>query len=381
MTFPKVCGTLSELLLEVLKLTPPPRVCIICREKHADGTKHLHYYLEFNKKLDIKNPRYFDTLIPIEIDGKAHHGNISTVRNVGATLQYITKDGDYELYGITETELKIIVQGLNYKLADVVARIIHDPSIDEIALEFPQKYVLHHNGLTKLCNIVRKRNATHIVPYKWPTGIGNDIALLHEHAPQKIFIRLMKWLHDNFGDLSVLKPRKSTQLFICGPTGIGKTRLLCWLNAHWRGFLISSNEKFYDGYNDDDYDFIYIDEFHGNKKIQWMNTLLAGENQVIAIKSSQYQKRRNLPVIILSNLSPDECYPNVIRYKRRVYDAFLARLTVINFNEEEDQSDELHNFIDSLENDNDTGHLVPLQPPPEKSGGKAGGQFYDFNLE
>ena len=45
---------------------------IIAKEKHDDGTDHLHVYLSMAKKLNIKSSKFFD----IEDDnGTVYHGN------------------------------------------------------------------------------------------------------------------------------------------------------------------------------------------------------------------------------------------------------------------------------------------------------------------
>lgn len=67
---------------------------VISREEHKDGTFHLHAYFLFSKKIDTKNPRFFDV--------EGHHPNIKVVtRTPDKVFAYIMKHGNY----ITDVDL------------------------------------------------------------------------------------------------------------------------------------------------------------------------------------------------------------------------------------------------------------------------------------
>lgn len=61
--------------------------CIIGRENHGDGGKHLHVFIAFKRRFSTRNPRYFDV--------EGFHPNI---KRVGYTpwksYDYAIKDGD-----------------------------------------------------------------------------------------------------------------------------------------------------------------------------------------------------------------------------------------------------------------------------------------------
>ena len=82
---------------------------------------------------------------------------------------------------------------------------------------------------------------------------------------------IAKWLNDNLG-----KPRKfkQPQLFISGPKNMGKTTLIEQLREYFNIYDIPLNEDFYDFYADNRYDLAVIDEFKGQKPIQWLNLFL-----------------------------------------------------------------------------------------------------------
>lgn len=60
---------------------------IIAREKHADGSDHLHAYLKLDKKIDVRSASLFDL--------RNHHGNYQSARSATKVKKYCTKDGNY----------------------------------------------------------------------------------------------------------------------------------------------------------------------------------------------------------------------------------------------------------------------------------------------
>lgn len=61
------------------------------QEPHKSGRWHVHLYIEFFDKIDVKSPDYFD----IEFYGN-RHPNIQKPRNLSKLWRYIKKGGDYE---------------------------------------------------------------------------------------------------------------------------------------------------------------------------------------------------------------------------------------------------------------------------------------------
>ncbi len=334
LTFPKCDKTPKEVLSKCVSLNPQPKVIIVAREQHNDGSYHIHIFIEFFLKKDIRNPLYFDHLC-------GQHGNISSVRNVHSTLRYITKDDHWVIFGLTRKALGIIISGTSYTLGEVAAFIADTPDINEVAVKYPTHFIHYHGGLSHLCDIHRHRASTKTVPFLRVNLHRSYFGNINVQS-----LALLDWFEnafitDHFGPL----PLRTRQLWLHGVTGCGKTRFLAFLNKHYRGFLVAASEKFYNGYNDYDIDFIYMDEFHG-KPIYWMNSLLGGEPMNMAFKGGQYCKRLNKPVIISSNLTPGQCYTNISLHRPLVWEAFLSRLVVI------DVSDaNLHALIDILDDE------------------------------
>lgn len=100
LTYPQ-CDKEKEWLMEKLMRLAPEVVVVSKEDHHETEGKHLHAFVEFGKKKDIKDPRYFD------FDG--FHPNIGKDKTYGNKtaksskidmIKYVIKDGDYIEYGI-----------------------------------------------------------------------------------------------------------------------------------------------------------------------------------------------------------------------------------------------------------------------------------------
>lgn len=86
LTWPR-CDASKELCLDTLRNIAAVAKYVICREQHADGTNHLHAAVMFSRKLDVRNPAYFDIT-----DGMVvYHGNYQSARRWVAAINYVKK--------------------------------------------------------------------------------------------------------------------------------------------------------------------------------------------------------------------------------------------------------------------------------------------------
>jgi len=161
------------------------------------------------------------------------------------------------------------------------------------------------------------RNKSHIHSMKheldmWSHEDGmkpiEQIQLKYRRDPDLIYQDrvIVSWLVKN---LCMKRPFKAKQLFITGPPDVGKTHLVNYLSEFLRVYHIPANEDFYDHYTDD-VQLCVLDEFKAQKTVQWMNEFLQGSLMSLRKKGSQYLKRSNPPVIILSNYTLEDCYKN-----------------------------------------------------------------------
>lgn len=103
LTYPQCNISKEEMLEYILTLYPSDYICV-AEEKHEDGSPHLHAFVTWTKKHNIRNVRYFDY--------KGFHPNMKGTRDIDGTLKYVKKDGhfiehggkrDFDLYGAAKT--------------------------------------------------------------------------------------------------------------------------------------------------------------------------------------------------------------------------------------------------------------------------------------
>lgn len=259
---------------------------VISQEKHQDGNFHLHLYLEFPDKKHIRQADYFDF-----IGGK--HGDYETTKNRRKWIEYVVKhDSEYAAKGI---DVKAVLAKKASKCGEIAGLLDKGKSTEDVRK--------HDNGYFMI-------NKKKIEEY------GAYISIIHEREkleewkePDWINLtgsnrKIGKWLADNIRRSRQLK---APQLFIHGPPNHGKTTLIEFLKKSLSVYHIPTTEDFYDAF-DNDYDLCVIDEFKGQKSIQWLNQFLDGQVMTIRKKGSQYLKKKNIPCIILSNYELKDCY-------------------------------------------------------------------------
>jgi len=121
-------------------------------------------------------------------------------------------------------------------------------------------------------------------------------------------IRIASWLRRN---LRNPRPHRQAQMWIRAPPGAGKTSLIMWLEKTFNLAIYywPKDEKWWDGYSDGCFDLIVLDEYRSQKMITELNPILSGDYTPLSRRNAPpLVKRNNLPVIILSNFCPEECY-------------------------------------------------------------------------
>jgi len=89
-TFPK-CPVLRDVFDEVFKGKFRPSEFASAREQHADGSFHLHLFVGYRSRKDVRSARHFD----VTVDGVTYHPNIQRVRSRNQWLEYISKGEDH----------------------------------------------------------------------------------------------------------------------------------------------------------------------------------------------------------------------------------------------------------------------------------------------
>lgn len=171
----------------------------------------------------------------------------------------------------------------------------------EILKMFPSVALAQHKNVTAMCNMAKEAAIASIVLKDW-MGVGvKDRA---GDAMRQIAI----WISTEIRSAS--RPIKSPQLWITSEPSKGKTTFFSEMSQYLRIFTLTMDEKYIEGW-DDDVDLVVIDEFTGQKPISFMNAFVDGQVVNLAVKGgTRVQKKKNVPVVVLSNLTPEQVYGN-----------------------------------------------------------------------
>lgn len=206
LTYPQ-CPLTPQEVLDSISKEEELEYYIVAQEQHKDGNKHIHAYLLFKKKLNIKNEKKFD----IKLEGKTYHPNMQGVRSWKNVIKYVTKDGNYVTNYTKEVIDKIVNDNMKVgelytkarelakekKVSEALGVLEHSKTVRDL--------VIHGNAITKnLRSLAVKRKAPEYeledfrVDFQWnrnktlvmwgPTDTGKT-SLAKALLPKALFIR------------------------------------------------------------------------------------------------------------------------------------------------------------------------------------------------
>jgi len=334
LTFPQWKGneTLQELLEKLHKFWKAKNKiveeAVVTIEKHGaskkaakghqegvDPGKHIHMCFKLNKKHHVKSVNFFD-----ELGGK--HGNIQTCRDYKACQIYCAKKDNLDNVITHNVDIDAVVESTKSKKGvkhETVARFVMETprTMFELNENFPG-YVLQNqrkcSGYLKLVKSFGKQ----VTPY---LGIGNVI------GKPPATIQVVSWLNNNLPPKE--RPFKQSQLWLWGPSNMGKTTLRMELSKHFKAYNVCDEEKWWSGFNTW-HEIAFFEEFNGYKTLSQMKQFLDGSEVELGQKGEDpILKDKNIPVIILSNNPPDVVYKNAALENPNAFTPLLERLKVI----------------------------------------------------
>jgi hypothetical protein len=146
LTYPH-SNTLPATLGAHLESLSNTKYCLVAKELHADGEPHLHAFVIFSEKKNIRQANFFDH------DGR--HPNIVSPRDRKATVAYIKKDAPTgeNLYESGEFSGAIDKDAAWRAVVDATTAIeVHQI----LATAHPREYVLHHDKVEYFANKKQK---------------------------------------------------------------------------------------------------------------------------------------------------------------------------------------------------------------------------------
>lgn len=293
LTWPKNDADAGDVLNKICDLFGADNVSYVCvsHEDHEDGTPHLHAVVCLKKACDIRNVATLDA-----VTGK--HGNYQSARNVKDVYAYVRKGGDFCERG---TPPQICIG----KKSDAIAQSIREGKPLDSVEEMDPGYFMQH--LTKIQ-----------VYHKWT-----------QIKKQRLQTRPPPLVYSNWGfkfEINFPREFKQKQYWIVGPPNTGKTTFINdLLGLQYRGYIMPKN-NYWNDWDDDAYDFAYIDEYKGQLPITLLNEFLQGSKMKLQGRYSDVEKNRNIPVFILSNFDPIGAYKNSAKTE---VDPLISRLHII----------------------------------------------------
>lgn len=357
LTFPRCDFPLEDFQANLIEFFGDTlKIGIVCQEEHEDEGLHLHAAVSLNASFQTTNSRIFDKLVD-----PPKHPNIQKRFTGGQAkaFQYVAKDGHW--LPLPEDKLLEVQAIVNVKKKiseKIVTAINEGKSLDEIDDLHPT-YLLQ--------NLKRVRD------YHDFRGLKSKRSQFAEASKQKVFVRaapgysntsnraIATWLRHN---IRQTRTHRQKQLWIKAPAGAGKTTMILMLEREFNlsVYYWPKDEEWMDGYSDGAYDLMLLDEFRAQKRITTLNPILSGDPTPISKRNmAPTVKRDILPVIILSNFTPHECFHNCTaaqlaplldRLDVIICDSFIR---IIPISEEE--------WINYLMNDQEDEDFPPIAEP------------------
>lgn len=284
------------------------QVLVVATEDHKEEGKHLHVYIETRKTMYTTKPTFFDLtrLCTINTNDR-YHPNILIPKNKQSWMKYTIKGGNYKCFpqGF-DPKLQLGAQEKHQakiKITDAIATEVYKgTSLSSLRATFPGFMLLHSKVVQQFYNQVSidKEQIERAKKFNTIFRFVGDGELNNQ--------RIAGWINDNVIHNHQFR---QLQLWIWGPTKIGKTSLEEMLNRNGCNIHLVdySSKDYYEGLTDET-QLIVFDEYKAQKTITEMNKLTDGSLCQVNQKGGSYKFKRPMPVLVLSNFSIKQCYSN-----------------------------------------------------------------------
>jgi len=376
----------KEALLSQLKaLFKEATYILVCRENYKERQwYHLHAVVccervKHFRKHDFADVRVWNSVAEQERYGAEgrqlivpdrdrnkdfhmKHGNYASAKYLDKAIKYVMKDGDILEYGERLIAVPKIKES-EKKSTTIATMLQTGQSLTEVNESDPGYFMVNMNKIIDYANWLEMNNVQQRKTF--PAIVRNvDPAQLSQ--PE---VAIFDWILGNVCDgttLGMTRKLRQKQLWIHGGFGMGKTTFIQTLHEYLRIFIPIYSTDFLDGYADSAYDLIVFDEFKGQKAITFLNSFIDGSFQRYNVKNRHTIKRKNLPVIFLSNYPPERVYSKVDDLDLSKQ-AFVDRLEVIEVGNVYKLIDEMNKAV-AIEADQQAAPAdLPLNLAPESA--------------
>jgi len=300
---------------------------VICQEDHKDQEgQHLHAAVCLKKAMNSRDKRVFDTLVV-----PPKHPNIMTRFTGGAlkAFQYVMKDGNFLPLG-TGFDLSTFIEQASKKKDTKTSLILKDiqkgTSLDELVDDHAEYLLQNLRKVKEYLDFLSLRERRMLFAEAQTQRVRVSPADSYSSSWNQ---EIASWLNLN---LRNQRAHRQKQLWICAPPGMGKTSMVMMLEKEFKlqVYYWPKEEVWWDAYSDGAYDLIVLDEFHSQKTITQLNPILSGDPTPLSRRcSAPLTKRDNLPVIIMSNYLPEECFSKVAANAPSKLAPLIDRLTIV----------------------------------------------------
>jgi len=296
LTYPKCSVHHGSMLMSVIKTFGDNLDwAVIAEEDHKDGTPHLHAAVALKRRIDWRSHKTLDALT-------GQHGNYQVARSMVKTLNYCVKGADPDRISSLGIDYVTYLEAAAAKestKATIIAHKLEEGTIKDCKTIDAGFVLMHLRKLKEFQQWLslekQKEGVLSAGSYRFESR-----TLAHGSA------LVAGWLQEN---LFEVRDFKQKQLFLFGPPNMGKTSLMNQLRDIGVRIFYMPYEDFYDAWDDDCYDLIVLDEFKGQKRIQDLNLWLDGSHFPVRRKGcAPFIKRKNIPMIIISNYPLTGCY-------------------------------------------------------------------------
>ena len=206
LTYPR-CSLSKERALELLKELQTYIYCCVSKEKHNDlnETPHLHALVQYERKVDTTNSRHFDLSSPDTDHGCVFHGNYQGAKDSMDVRTYIQKSGDFIEEGTffrnNQSPSQIRSAKNKILLKKPLNELVDDGTISLYSYQQLSAAVAHYRLDSIKVNAYQPKTCYWICG---KTGIGKS-RWVRDNFPDQFYNKPMnKWWDGYQGELAVL---------------------------------------------------------------------------------------------------------------------------------------------------------------------------------